>query len=55
MDSAHLMGTAYDLSRVGGNGFIREEWQCLWHVVDDEPIETDKFVNRATFGKISEV
>lgn len=46
MDSAHLMGTAYDLSRVAGMVLLGENGNVYGTRWDDEPLETDKFVNR---------
>ena len=52
MDSDHLMGTTYDLDRVAGmvlqgedGGVYRTRW-------DDEPLETEKFVNREPLSEI---
>ncbi len=45
MDSAHLMGTVYDLSRVAGMVLLGENGHIYGTRWDDELLETDKFVN----------
>lgn len=46
MDSEHLMGTAYDLNRVSGMVFLGGNGSVYGTRWDDEPLETDKFVNK---------
>ena len=46
MDSDHLMGTTYDLDRVAGMVLLGEDGSVYGTRWDDEPLETDKFVNR---------
>lgn len=45
MDSAHLMGTEYGLERVSGMVLLGEKGSVYGTRWDDEPLETDKFVN----------
>lgn len=45
MDSEHLMGTEYDLSRISGMVLLGENGRIYGTRWDDEPLETDKFVN----------
>ena len=44
MDSEHLMGTEYDLSRISGMVLLGENGRIYGTRWDDEPLETDKFV-----------
>lgn len=46
MDSARLMGTTYDLDRVAGMVLLGEDGSVYGTRWDDEPLETEKFVNR---------
>lgn len=45
MDSEHLMGTEYGLSRISGMVLLGENGRIYGTRWDDEPLETDKFVN----------
>lgn len=45
MDSEHLMGTEYGLSRITGMVLLGENGRIYGTRWDDEPLETDKFVN----------
>lgn len=46
MDSEHLMGTEYGLNRVAGMVLLGENSRVYGTRWDDEPLETDKFVNK---------
>ena len=52
MDSDHLMGTTYDLDRVAGMVLLGEDGGVYGTRWDDEPLETDKFVNREPLSEI---
>ena len=52
MDSEHLMGTEYGLSRISGMVLLGENGRIYGTRWDDEPLETDKFVNGEQFSGI---
>ena len=52
MDSDHLMGTTYDLDRVAGMVLLGEDGSVYGTRWDDEPLETEKFVNREPLSEI---
>lgn len=52
MDSDHLMGTTYDLDRVAGMVLLGEDGGVYGTRWDDEPLETEKFVNREPLSEI---